>query len=106
MKASTCAAKVCFTLRRMTAVSEEEPFFCLLTADLLALRTLLFMDAMIPQSPCEDNARYKLSKRKCGLNRFLQRRLFRQMACQMTTHPSLKPDATNTEQGTVYSDIN
>ena len=41
----------------MTAVSEEEPFFCLRTADLLALRTLLFMDAMIPQSTCEDNAR-------------------------------------------------
>jgi hypothetical protein len=48
-------------LRRMAADSEEEPFFCLRTADLLALRTLLFMDAMIPQSPCEDNARYKLS---------------------------------------------
>ena len=56
MKASTCAAKVCFTLRRMTVVSEEEPFFCLRTADLLALRTLPFMGAMIPQSPCEHNA--------------------------------------------------
>ena len=62
MKASTCSAKVCFTLRRMTAVSEGEPFFCLRTADLLALRTLLFMDAMIPQSPCEDNARVQTQR--------------------------------------------
>ena len=62
MKASTCSAKVCFTLRRMTAVSEEEPFFGFGTADLLALRTLLFIDAMIPQSPGEDNARVQTQR--------------------------------------------
>ena len=55
MKASTCVAKVCFTLRHMTADSEEEPFLCLRIADLLTLRTLLFMGLMIPQSVCEHN---------------------------------------------------
>ena len=62
MKASTCSAKVCFTLRRRAADSEKEPFFCLRTADLSALRTLLFMDAMIPQSSCEDNARVQTQR--------------------------------------------
>src|SRR4029077_15673230 len=57
MKASTCVAKACFTLRRMTADSEEEPFFCLRIADLLTLRMLPFIGAMIPQPPCEHNAR-------------------------------------------------
>ena len=70
MKASTCSAKVCFTLRRMTAVSEEEPFFCFRTADLLALRTLLFMDAMIPQSPGEDNARVQTQRSRLAQSRW------------------------------------
>lgn len=57
MKASTCFAKVCLILRRTTVASEEDAFFRFRTADLLALRTLPFIAAMITQSSSEDNER-------------------------------------------------
>lgn len=55
MKASTCSAKVCFTLRRMIAVLEEALFFRFRTVALLDLRTLPLMADLITQSSYEDN---------------------------------------------------